>query len=106
MVGGYVRDIFLERPSNDIDVVVVGSGIAVAEELKRMVGKKAHLSVFRNFGTAQVKFRQKGREYEVEFVGARKRVIVTTPGKPVVRTVRWKTIRTVVISPSMRWLSA
>ena len=57
VVGGYVRDIFLERPSNDIDVVVVGSGISVAEELKRMVGKKAHLSVFRNFGTAQVKFR-------------------------------------------------
>ena len=72
VVGGYVRDIFLERPSNDIDVVVVGSGISVAEELKRMVGKKAHLSVFKNFGTAQVKFRQKGVEYEVEFVGARK----------------------------------
>ena len=72
VVGGYVRDIFLERPSNDIDVVVVGSGISVAEELKRMVGRKAHLSVFRNFGTAQVKFRQKGVEYEVEFVGARK----------------------------------
>ena len=61
-VGGYVRDIFLERPSNDIDVVVVGSGIRVAEELKRMVGRKAHLSVFKNFGTAQVKFRQKGTE--------------------------------------------
>ena len=72
VVGGYVRDIFLERPSNDIDVVVVGSGIALAEELKRRVGKSAHLSVFRNFGTAQVKFRQKGKEYEVEFVGARK----------------------------------
>ena len=41
VVGGYVRDIFLERPSNDIDVVVVGSGIKVAEELKHMVGKKA-----------------------------------------------------------------
>ena len=55
VVGGYVRDIFLERPSNDIDVVVVGSGIAVAEALKKRLGKKAHLSVFRNFGTAQVK---------------------------------------------------
>ena len=60
VVGGYVRDIFLERPSNDIDVVVVGSGIKVAEELKRIVGKKAHLSVFKNLGTAQVKFWQKG----------------------------------------------
>ena len=84
VVGGYVRDIFLERPSNDIDVVVVGSGIAVAEELKRMVGKKAHLSVFKNFGTAQVKFRQKGREYEVEFVGARKESYSHDSRKPVV----------------------
>ena len=55
VVGGYVRDIFLERPSSDIDVVVVGSGIAVAERLKQQLGWKAHLSVFRNFGTAQVK---------------------------------------------------
>ena len=84
VVGGYVRDIFLERPSNDIDVVVVGSGIAVAEELKRMVGKRAHLSVFKNFGTAQVKFRQKGREYEVEFVGARKESYSRDSRKPVV----------------------
>ena len=84
VVGGYVRDIFLERPSNDIDVVVVGSGILVAEELKRMVGKKAHLSVFRNFGTAQVKFRQKGVEYEVEFVGARKESYSHDSRKPVV----------------------
>ncbi len=84
VVGGYVRDIFLERPSNDIDVVVVGSGIAVAEELKRQLGKKAHLSVFRNFGTAQVKFRQKGKEYEVEFVGARKESYSHDSRKPIV----------------------
>lgn len=68
VVGGYVRDLFLERPSNDIDVVVVGSGIAVAQELRRILGRRAHVSVFRNFGTAQVKFGQQ----EVEFVGARK----------------------------------
>lgn len=68
VVGGYVRDLFLERPSNDIDVVVVGSGIAVADALKKKLGKKAHLSVFRNFGTAQVKY----KDTEVEFVGARK----------------------------------
>ena len=55
VVGGYVRDIFLERPSNDIDVVVVGSGIEVASELKRSLGRRASLSVFKNFGTAQVK---------------------------------------------------
>ena len=84
VVGGYVRDIFLERPSNDIDIVVVGSGIQVAEELKRMLGRKAHLSVFRNFGTAQVKFRQKGKEYEVEFVGARRESYSHDSRKPIV----------------------
>ena len=85
VVGGYVRDIFLERPSNDIDVVVVGSGIAVAEELKRMLGRKAHLSVFKNFGTAQVKVRGKGREeIEVEFVGARKESYSHDSRKPIV----------------------
>ena len=68
VVGGYVRDLFLERPSNDIDVVVVGSGISVANELKKIIGKRAHISVFQNFGTAQVKF----GGMEVEFVGARK----------------------------------
>ena len=68
VVGGYVRDLFLERPSNDIDVVVVGSGISVAQRLKERLGKRAVLSVFRNFGTAQVKYRGQ----EIEFVGARK----------------------------------
>lgn len=68
VVGGYVRDLFLERPSNDIDVVVVGSGIEVASRLKSMLDRRAHLSVFRNFGTAQVKC----GGLEVEFVGARK----------------------------------
>ncbi|MCI6233632.1 MAG: tRNA nucleotidyltransferase, partial [Prevotella sp.] len=68
VVGGYVRDIFLERPSKDIDVVVVGSGIAVATELKRLLGKYAHMSVFKRYGTAQVRY----GNTEVEFVGARR----------------------------------
>ena len=80
VVGGYVRDIFLERPSDDIDVVVVGSGIEVASALKKKLGRKAHLSVFRNFGTAQVKF----RDMEVEFVGARKESYSHDSRKPVV----------------------
>jgi len=80
VVGGYVRDIFLERPSNDIDVVVVGSGIAVASELKQQLGRKAHLSVFKNFGTAQVKI---GDE-EVEFVGARRESYSHNSRKPIV----------------------
>ena len=99
VVGGYVRDIFLERPSNDIDVVVVGSGIAVAKELKRMLGRKAHLSVFKNFGTAQVKIaehlavgslplansqEQKANSLEVEFVGARRESYSHDSRKPVV----------------------
>ena len=80
VVGGYVRDIFLERPTNDIDVVVVGSGIEVASALKQRLGKKAHLSVFRNFGTAQVKF----KNTEVEFVGARKESYNHDSRKPIV----------------------
>ena len=80
VVGGYVRDLFLERPSNDIDVVVVGSGIQVASALKQKLGRKAHLSVFRNFGTAQVKY----RDIEVEFVGARKESYNHDSRKPIV----------------------
>ena len=80
VVGGYVRDIFLERPSDDIDVVVVGCGIEVASELKKVLGRKAHLSVFRNFGTAQVKI----RDMEVEFVGARRESYSHDSRKPIV----------------------
>lgn len=80
VVGGYVRDLFLERPSNDIDVVVVGSGIEVADALRKSLGKKAHISVFRNFGTAQVKF----KDLEVEFVGARKESYTRGSRKPIV----------------------
>ncbi len=81
VVGGYVRDIFLERPSDDIDVVVVGSGIAVASALKKRLGRRAHLSVFKNFGTAQVKF---GEDLEIEFVGARKESYSHDSRKPIV----------------------
>lgn len=80
VVGGYVRDIFLQRPSKDIDVVVVGSGIAMAEALGRRLGKGAHVSVFRNFGTAQLKY----RGTEVEFVGARKESYTHDSRKPIV----------------------
>lgn len=80
VVGGYVRDLFLERPSNDIDVVVVGSGISVAKNLKKLLGRGAKLSVFKNFGTAQVKY----HGVEVEFVGARKESYSHDSRKPVV----------------------
>lgn len=80
VVGGYVRDIFLERPSNDIDVVVVGSGIKVADALRRKLGRMAHISVFKNFGTAQVKY----KDLEVEFVGARRESYSHDSRKPIV----------------------
>ena len=80
VVGGYVRDLFLERPSSDIDVVVVGSGIQVADALKKQLGKKARISVFRNFGTAQVKY----GHMEVEFVGARRESYQRNSRKPIV----------------------
>ena len=80
VVGGYVRDLFLERPSSDIDVVVVGSGIQVADALKKQLGKKAKISVFRNFGTAQGKY----GDMEVEFVGARRESYQRNSRKPIV----------------------
>ena len=67
VVGGYVRDIFLKRPSKDIDFVTVGSGIEVAQAVAQAIGK-AKLAVYPNFGTAQLRFRGQ----ELEFVGARK----------------------------------
>ncbi|MDD6921081.1 MAG: HD domain-containing protein [Bacteroidales bacterium] len=80
LVGGYVRDLMLERATNDIDVVVVGSGISMAEAFCKRLGRGAHLSVFRNFGTAQVKW----HDQEVEFVGARKESYSHDSRKPIV----------------------
>ncbi len=80
VVGGYVRDLFLERPSQDIDVVTVGGGIKLARALANRLGTGAHLSVFSNFGTAQVKW----HGHEVEFVGARRESYSHDSRKPVV----------------------
>lgn len=92
VVGGYVRDLILQRPSKDIDVVVVGSGIAVAKAFAQKLGKGAHCSVFKNFGTAQVKWhrttmidgKKVRTEHEVEFVGARKESYQRNSRKPIV----------------------
>ena len=80
VVGGYVRDLLLHRPSKDIDVVVVGSGIQMAEKFSSKLGKGSHISVFKNFGTAQIKY----RDLEVEFVGARKESYSHDSRKPIV----------------------
>ncbi|MDR0348897.1 MAG: CCA tRNA nucleotidyltransferase [Tannerella sp.] len=80
VIGGFVRDIFLHRRSKDIDIVTVGNGIELARSVANRLGRKAKLSVFKNFGTAQVKF----RDMEIEFVGARKESYNRNSRKPVV----------------------
>ena len=91
VIGGFVRDIFLGRPSKDIDCVTIGSGIELAEALAKRLGKKyTHLAVYRNFGTAQVKHTEKNfetgeiTEMEIEFVGARRESYSHDSRKPVV----------------------
>jgi poly(A) polymerase len=79
-IGGYVRDIFLKRESKDIDIVTIGKGIDLATRLHEKLGPESHLSTFKNFGTAQVKY----RDLEIEFVGARKESYNRDSRKPVV----------------------
>lgn len=89
VIGGWVRDLFLHRPSDDIDVVVVGSGIALAEAVAKKLGRGAHLSVFKTYGTAQVKKRLPVtgdglQEIELEFVGARRESYTRDSRNPIV----------------------
>ena len=78
VIGGYVRDFFLQRPNNDIDIVVEGSGIALAESVAAKL--RAKVSVFRNFGTAMLRY----KDCEVEFVGARRESYRADSRKPIV----------------------
>ncbi|MDR0412521.1 MAG: CCA tRNA nucleotidyltransferase [Dysgonamonadaceae bacterium] len=80
VIGGFVRDLILRRPSKDIDVVCVGNGINLAQEVKARLGKEAYFSFFKNYGTAQVKY----LDTEIEFVGARKEFYARTSRKPIV----------------------
>lgn len=80
VIGGFVRDIYLGRESKDIDVVTIGKGIELAELVHKELGEEAHLSVFKNFGTAQVKI----NDLEIEFVGARRESYNRDSRKPIV----------------------
>lgn len=79
-IGGYVRDIFLRRKSKDIDIVTVGKGIDLARAVAEKLGKGARISVFQNFGTAQLKY----KDIDVEFVGARRESYERGSRKPFV----------------------
>lgn len=82
VIGGFVRDLFLRRPSTDIDIVTIGSGIELAECVGRKIGKNTHVSVFRNFGTAMLHY----GKWQVEFVGARKESYRLDSRKPIIET--------------------
>lgn len=80
VIGGFVRDLILNRPSPDIDIVTIGSGIQLAEMVARKLGPAIQVSVFKNFGTAMLKY----QSLEIEFVGARKESYNEDSRKPVV----------------------
>jgi len=80
VIGGFVRDIFLKRTSKDIDIVVLGSGIEIAEKVAEKIGNNTKVHVFKNFGTAMFKY----NDTEIEFVGARKESYSKNSRNPVV----------------------
>jgi poly(A) polymerase len=82
VIGGFVRDLILQRHSKDIDIVVEGSGVEIAEELGKYLGVR--VSVFKNFGTAMLHFPDGDEDWEIEFVGARKESYRSNSRKPIV----------------------
>jgi poly(A) polymerase len=84
VVGGYVRDRLLDRPTRDVDIVVAGSGIALAEQVASKLTGDVKVTFFKNFGTAMIKVYEEGEEWQLEFVGARKESYRVDSRKPVV----------------------
>ncbi len=80
VIGGFVRDALLKRTSKDIDVLALGSGIRIAEKVAAKLGPKVKVNVFKNFGTAMLRY----GKYEIEFVGARKESYRKDSRKPIV----------------------
>ncbi len=83
VVGGYVRDMIMDRPCVDIDIVVVGSGIDVALQFAEKIGQKNNVNIFKNFGTAMVRY-QGEADWQIEFVGARKESYRKNSRKPII----------------------
>lgn len=84
VVGGFVRDSIMGNECKDIDIVTIGSGIELAKKLKERIGGKSHISVFKNFGTAMLHFKDGNEDWQIEFVGARKESYSHDSRKPIV----------------------
>ena len=80
VIGGYVRDLLLNRKSKDIDFLIIGNGIEFAEAVALKIGNKTSVNVFKNFGTAMLNY----KGWEIEFVGARKESYRNDSRKPIV----------------------
>jgi len=83
-IGGYVRDMLMKRPSVDIDIVVIGSGIELAHKVAHKINKDIAVNVFKSFGTAMFHYYYDDKNWQIEFVGARKESYRTDSRKPIV----------------------
>ena len=86
VVGGFVRDFLLERPSKDIDILIIGDGISVAKQIAKQIDPKISVTIFKNFGTAYFKL----NDYEIEFVGSRKESYASDSRNPIIETGSFK----------------
>lgn len=84
IVGGYVRDLIMHRPSTDIDIVTIGSGIELTKAVAKIIPHKTKVSVFKNFGTAMIHYTFDNKDWQIEFVGARKESYRQNSRKPIV----------------------